>query len=452
MRSAVLFIVLAITTGCAGGVAPAPSGPAAGLEAAQPWQKDQTVAFINGWWFDGQRFAFRERVLVADRRFVIADGRKAGQTVDLSGRFVIPPIGDGHTHSFDGPWGLPAQRKQFLDDGIFYAMTMTAPSVTVAKIRDQLTGPKNVDVATSMGGITGPESHPAEIYEANALGYYSYEQQLQHAGEIRGSRKMIDNAYFVVADKNDVDEKWPLIRSFGPDFIKIYLRSSERYDEGWGKWGAGGGVDPRLLPYIVSRADQAGLRSAVAVSSAYDFSQAVRAGADIATHPPCYQDTSAPGPYHDVNTAEECLIRPEDAALAGKQRMWTVAITSEWANHRPTAIVEWEQRNIATLRAAGAPISIGSNAYGSTPVEGLVEGARKGLYPALDILRWATVDTPRMIFPGRNVGCLDAGCEASFLVLDGNPLTDMGALEAIRLRVKDGLLLLPADYAGSASD
>lgn len=378
--------------------------------------------------------------------------KSSDRTIDLAGRYVIPPIGDGHTHSFDGPFGFPSQREHFLNDGVFYAMTMTAPSTGVVKIRERLHGPKNVDVATAMGAFTGPDSHPAEIYEANALGYYTYPQQVAHADEIHRSRRMADDAYFVVRNKTDVDRKWQILRTFRPDLVKVFLRFSDRYKEGWGKWGAGGGIDPKLLPYIVSLARRAGLRTAVATSDRYDFERAVRSGAAIVTHPPCYQDFPDSGPYMAHVEARDCLISGADARLAGRRRVTTVLITSEWSNDRRRRTVEWEQANVRQLRRFDAPLAIGSDAYGSTPVDGLIAAAAKNLYPAAAILRWATMATPRMIFPRRRVGCLEQGCEASFLVLDRNPLVDMSALKGILLRVKDGEPLIPQEYQASGEN
>jgi imidazolonepropionase-like amidohydrolase len=50
---------------------------------------------------------------------------------------------------------------------------------------------------------------------------------------------------------------------------------------------------------------------------------------------------------------------------------------------------------------------------------------------------WTTT-TPQAIFPDRRIGRLDAGYEASFLVLGGNPLDDFSAVRTIRRRVKQG--------------
>ena len=50
-------------------------------------------------------------------------------------------------------------------------------------------------------------------------------------------------------------------------------------------------------------------------------------------------------------------------------------------------------------------------------------------------------DTARTIFPERRIGRFEEGWEASFIVLDGNPLEDFGAVERIGLRVKEGRVL-----------
>jgi hypothetical protein len=137
--------------------------------------------------FDGKRFV-EQSVCTSGETIVACDGPVAA-VVELQNGFVVPPFGDAHTHHFDGPYTLAWHRSMSLKAGVFYAMTMTAPTSQVLQIRDRLSGPKNVDVASSLGGITGPDSHPAEIYEALALGFRSYEEQLAHAEEIRASRK-----------------------------------------------------------------------------------------------------------------------------------------------------------------------------------------------------------------------------------------------------------------------
>ena len=75
---------------------------------------------------------------------------------------------------------------------------MIAPTKGVVAIRERLSGFGNIDIATSRGRITGPESHPAEIYEALALNIRSYEDQVDRADEIHAGSCAADDAYYVV--------------------------------------------------------------------------------------------------------------------------------------------------------------------------------------------------------------------------------------------------------------
>jgi len=66
------------------------------------------------------------------------------------------------------------------------------------------------------------------------------------------------------------------------------------------------------------------------------------------------------------------------------------------------------------------------------------------LTPA-ELLRMWTETTANAIFPGRKIGKLAPGYEASLLVLDGDPLVSFDNVKRIRLRVKQGeILQLPA--------
>jgi hypothetical protein len=411
------------------------------LPALGPVMADDDAAvtrYAGGWVFDGERFQVRDLCVRANE--LVACPSTPDQEIRVDGAYITPPFGDAHTHHFDGPGTLAWHTSMAFESGAFYAMNMTAATSQVRLIRDRMGGPGNVDAISSTGGITGPESHPAEIYEALALGAYSFEDQLKRADEIRASRKVADDAYYVIESEEQLAKKWPLILAGKPDFIKVFLRSSERYDEGFGKWGPGGGIDPRLLPQIRDRASSVGLRLAVANSSIGDFRASLEAKADIVTHLPCYQDSSQDpdSPYYDTDTADECLISLAEAERASAQGLSAVLIVTEWAKERPAEQVLWERQNLDRLRAAGVRLAIGSNAYGSTLTEGLIAGMDKGFLPPADLLRIATMDTPSLIFPERWVGCLDVDCEASFIAFAGNPLEDSRQLGNIVLRVKDG--------------
>lgn len=58
-----------------------------------------------------------------------------------------------------------------------------------------------------------------------------------------------------------------------------------------------------------------------------------------------------------------------------------------------------------------------------------------------DTLNALSVAAPGVIFPGRKIGRLEPGWEASFLVLDADPTKDITAIRGIRYRVKQGVLV-----------
>lgn len=78
--------------------------------------------------------------------------------------------------------------------------------------------------------------------------------------------------------------------------------------------------------------------------------------------------------------------------------------------------------------------------------EPVIQGAEPlGIFDNLTLLRLLAVDTPRAILPGRRVGGVGDGDEATFLVLEGNPIERLGNLLHIRLRVRRGeVIALPA--------
>ncbi len=69
---------------------------------------------------------------------------------------------------------------------------------------------------------------------------------------------------------------------------------------------------------------------------------------------------------------------------------------------------------------------------------------RLGVFTNLEMLKIWAEDTPQTIFLDRSIGHLREGYEASFLVLNGNPLTDFAQIKNIRLRFKQGTpIVLP---------
>jgi imidazolonepropionase-like amidohydrolase len=399
-------------------------------------QERRTDKFINGQWFDGK--GFRRRTYYSVNGILTQRRPKSvDEVIDLKSGYVVPPFGDSHCHHFDGERSVAQQIDMYLRDGVFYAKVTNNFRSGARRVAALVNKPTSVDVSYAHGGLTSNYSHPMDVYEALALGYYTYQQWKANAAKIWESRKAENDAYYIIENASDLDRKWPLILEGHPDFIKIFLRDSEIYQQRrsfvpttWGR--DDGGIDPKLVPAVVEKAHQAHLRVTAAVNSAYDFHVAVNAGVDEISHLPGYQD---------VGENENCAITREDAALTVKRGVYLTLVTSEYEHERTKAVIENETHNFALLKPLRAKFALGSDAFGRTPTSGAIAMSKLGMFDNLELLKIWCENTAATILPGRKIGHLKEGYEASFLVLNGNPLKDFEQVKAIRFRFKQGEII-----------
>src|SRR5262245_55468833 len=82
-------------------------------------QSAKTIAFTNGAWFTGSSFesktGYYVRGIVTFRRPSHLD-----ETIDLRGRYVIPPFGEAHNHNVETLNKVEALVARYLQHGIFY--------------------------------------------------------------------------------------------------------------------------------------------------------------------------------------------------------------------------------------------------------------------------------------------------------------------------------------------
>jgi len=242
------------------------------------------------------------------------------------------------------------------------------------------------------------------------------------------------HAVLVVRNEHDVDERWALLRAAHTDFVKVFLLYS-----GGGTTGFDRGIDPKLVPGIVARAHRDGWRVSAHVYDTDDFRVAVRAGVDIVAHLP------GTGAGEHPDQLARYRITDNDARAAARAGV-TVITTLGWLDEVPRPLAATIERdvivpNLRRLLRHGVPLAIGSDQFRRTPLSELFILARLGVMSNAEIVRVATMVTPRTIFPRRRLGSLEAGSEASFLVLDDDPTKDLAAVRGILLRVKEGKIL-----------
>jgi imidazolonepropionase-like amidohydrolase len=399
--------------------------------------------FINGQWFDGKNFR-RQLFYSVNGILTRKMPSKIDETIDLAGGFVVPPFADAHCHHFDAPNNVKQQVGMYLRDGVFYAKSQTDVRSGALKVAGKVNRPTSVDVSYAHGALTHTYGHGIEVYEGLALGLFGDPKKFaENIPKIAASRLRENDAYYIIDTAEDLERKWQKILDGKPDFIKIYLLTSEEFEEkrkNIPNIRLGNiGVDPKLVPEIVKRAHSANLRVSAHVDTAFDYRVALAAGVDEMAH--------LPGYYIDKDDKlEKYLLTEKDARETEQRKVWVIPTPFLPKSIEPAVLTRVEEvvkKNLRLLKDKQVRIAFGSDAYGSTPVEYVNYIASLGVFSNLEMLKIWCERTPQTIFPNRKIGLLKENYEASFIVLSGNPLDNFEQVKNIKLRFKQGYILTP---------
>lgn len=427
MRFLTAFLLLACTLARAQ-TPPAQQPP---YEASAPlsWE------LKNARWFDGRALQ-RGNLYIENGVFVAKKPAKVNRKMDLRGQQVlINPLAEAHNHNLQTAWGWQQFAQAYLDDGVFYAAMLCGDPAGVAEVGPLAATPAAPDVSFVTACITSSDGYPL----ATVLP--------EPSAEAAAAQQRI----VLVDSPEQATRQWPAIRARGGTWLRIVLAHSERPElrgrlEHFGRLG----LSPETATALTRLAHGDGRRVVAHVETAADFDAALAAGVDAIAHLPGYANTLDEPP-------ERFAITEAAAALAARQRTAVITTTAATALFKlePAALAalrEVQRANLARLQAAGVPLLVGSDVFIGTARAELRSLDELGLDRAT-LLRLATQDTPRALFPQRRLGCFEPGCEASFLLLGGDPLADLAQLDMPLLRVKQGRLLTRlAEVAASSSE
>lgn len=398
------------------------------------------VKFVNGRVFNGQHFQ-KQEFYIQEGIFSFREPARVDSVIDLGNGYVIPPFGDAHTHLFSRVEDFSKHNDLFIKDGVFYAMNQD-PIYTLTDTVIALAEQKStVDISYTRGVVTASWNIVAGLYrQFGEQGMF---------GEKKSLQELDTKNVFLMDDRNDLINKWPLLEEKNPDFIKIIIAFSEEqekrknnpgYSFELGSYSMTPGIDPELLTPLVNRAHMTGLRSSVHIETAADFRLAVKSGTDFIAHlPGSWQVGVEKTGYSDLNRWK---ITHGAAKQAAEKNVIviTTAIPPEDTPH-PDDYSEIHTHNIALLENRKVPIILGSDRFDKTIRAEVFYLKELGVFDNRTLLNRLTLDTPRAIFPDRKIGKITEGFEASFLVLEKNPLADIKHISTIRMRVKEGRLL-----------
>jgi hypothetical protein len=388
----------------------------------------------NARWFDGQVLR-KGSLYVENGVFVARKPAKVNRKADLRGQQVlINPLAEAHNHNLQTAWGWGQYAQTYLDEGVFYAAMLCGDPQGVAEVKPLAATPAAPDVSFVTACITASDGYPlAAMLREPTPQAAAAQQQL-----------------VLVDSPEQAQAQWPAIKARGGGTVRIVLAHHDQpalhgRPEMFGRLG----LSPETAATLTRLAHRDGLRVVAHVETAADFDAALAAGVDVIAHLPGYANVLG-------EPVERFAITEAAAAQAARQH--TAVITTAAAtglfklDPAPLAALREVQRaNLARLQAAGVQLLVGSDVFIGTARAELHALDALGMDRAT-LLRLATQDTPRALFPKRRLGCFDPGCEASFLLLGGDPLADLAQIDMPLLRVKQGRLLTRlADVAAASS-
>ena len=376
----------------------------------------------------------RQDFYVVDQLIRFQASRPVDTVIDLTGQYVIPPLGDAHTHNLDRDWQLSYLPAQYLAEGTFYVLNLTSKANEALSLRPYYAQDSTPDVRFVLQGWTSTLGHPFMAYEPFAMGLNDPAEWSAHMKDIRESRMDEGNSYIFADSVEAARAQLPDFLAQSPDGMKLYLVDSDQYARNSRDTVAGNnGLSPTVASYLATAAHEQGLRVYAHVDNAADLRLAVDIGVDCVAHVPGIGWDGDPATRADYFVADSLLWRAVRNDVA-------VITTVQWF-----ADADSLSRKVALARdflqryhRAGGTLLIGSDRFGATLLPEWRALAALEVFTPAELLTIAASTTPRYIFPERNVGAIRDGYEADFLLLRRNPLASTEAILTIEAKYKAG--------------
>lgn len=395
------------------------------------------IEFVNGNWFNGINFVDKV-VYVSEGRITEITPVRIDTTIDLKDEFVIPPFGEAHSHNLDREWQLAFLPKQYLAEGTFYVQCLTCKAEGAKITRKHFESDSTIDVKFAQQGITSTLGHPFLAYEPFEMGL-RFDDWEENMDRIKESRLDENNGYIFIDSVSQIDKRLKFFFDAKPDMAKIYLLDAVNHGANSKTEVAGlHGLSPEIAKIVVSKLDSAGLTVYAHIETVEDFNLGIDIGVDIFAHMPGYN--------WDGNKEDEqrYVVNESQIKRAVDNNVYLIpdaAISLGRNSVDSLKKVNYIKRLIRTYYDLGGKVLAGTDMFNMTLMPEIDALISLNIFTNQELLTILTKDTPKAIYPDRKIGEFKNGFEASFIVLNGNPLEEIENLKNISLKVKQGLIL-----------
>lgn len=317
----------------------------------------------------------------------------------LPGATIMPGFVNAHAHS----WELrDDQLRLWTVAGVTTVRDLGGPLEDLARRRDSLAAAADGSPRLLVAGpiVTVPDGHPIRIYGPS-------------------------NRVLTVFGPEDAAAKTAALLDGGADVIKIAV--SGRSDTGWPE------LSDAEIRAIAEAAHARGARVSAHIDRSVALRRAVLAGIDDAAHMPrdrMPDDVIAEMVSRGVGLVPTIDVYENLAEERGNAEEWRATILPLMYD------------NLRRFVAAGGVLALGDD-YGNPrvalgmPMNELSHWIAAGLTPS-QVIAAATRGGALVCGLEDKIGLLQPGMAADILVVDGDPLQGLSALERVALVLRDG--------------
>lgn len=390
---------------CAATVLPGPAGEAL----------SDAAVLVNG-----------DTVIAVGSREVVEQQAPPGTPVrNFPSGTVLPGLINAHVHLvFDGG-PQPAQRLQAENDDVRLVLAMASRAETLLR--------SGVTTARDLGDRGGLSMR---VRDAIA------------AGELAGPRVLAammpltppgGHCWFLggeVAGESEIREQVRRHATVGADAIKIMASGGAATQGNYAMWDCQ--FTTAELRAAVEEAHEHGLRVAAHAHAADSIARAVDAGVDSIEHGSWLTPGRGLEPRDEVADQMAAQGTVLCHASSNDWRVLAPVRGEEWSKEVNARVAWYEDHGVTLIAGTDA----GINGFTSSPAA----LARFGEYgfSAERAIEIGTVDGAQALGLGAMTGALRPGLAADILVVEGNPLQDLHALEQVRGVLARGTWYEPA--------
>jgi hypothetical protein len=372
----------------------------------------------------GNNFSFAERKVKFDT------------IMNITNKYVTPPLSEGHTHNLDGNRNIKNELQQFTGNGVAYVMVLTNYKTGADENKSYFNEAGKLQVKYANGGITSTLGHPFMIYEPRAIGIYD-SWKPERFEQIKNSRKAENNAYWFMDNLEDVNNKLNKYFEQKPDLVKIYLLDCKNFEKTKDNGKAGDkGLSKKVAKEIVKQAHSKKLKVFAHIETFDDLKIGLDINVDAFAHMPNYSR-----PVEDFNDIKlsknqlkkiknnNILITPTLATNELNSIDYSKNSNGEFNNQQFEKTLKQQKEMFNFLKKSGFDYMIGSDRYDS-PLSVEYDYLIKNNFITYDYFFKSCFElTPKFMYPERKVGEIKEGFEASFLILNDNPFLDLSTFK-----------------------